>query len=264
MDMNIEFTRNLYGNDFKDIRIAVRERPSNLLRETEEQSLLVEKILYNPHSLVRFEEYRLLMEMCVHLHKMWTPNSILKVYFFRGFDEIPQKVLKIASEWSEHANIIFEKTDKIDEAQIRVSFDEPGSWSYIGTDALGVPIGLPTVNFGWLNNKTSEDEFRRVVLHEFGHILGLVHEHQSPSIKINWNKSYVYWYCKNYYNWDRMQTDINIINEYESTNTKFTTVDIESIMAYNIPPQFVIGVGSFPMNYNLSDQDKNFISQIYP
>ena len=47
------------------------------------------------------------------------------------------------------------------------------------------------MNFGWLTLNTDEREFRRAVLHEFGHVLGLVHEYQNPNADIPWNKAAV-------------------------------------------------------------------------
>ncbi len=47
-----------------------------------------------------------------------------------------------------------------------------GSWSYIGTDATRLPLESFTMNLGFIDRTT--------VLHEFGHALGLIHEHQSP------------------------------------------------------------------------------------
>ena len=47
-----------------------------------------------------------------------------------------------------------------------------GSWSYLGTDATRVPKESFTMNLGYVDRPT--------VLHEFGHSLGLIHEHQSP------------------------------------------------------------------------------------
>ena len=62
--------------------------------------------------------------------------------------------------------------------EIRISFEQPGSWSYIGTDALSIPDAYPTMNLGWLTINSKDAEIGRVVLHEFGHALhGVQHGH---------------------------------------------------------------------------------------
>ena len=76
------------------------------------------------------------------------------------------KVVAVWPEWSEHANIHFEHSKDLD-AEIRISFLQPGSWSYIGTDGLMVPLDKPTMNFGWLTPTTNDAEYQRVVLHEY-------------------------------------------------------------------------------------------------
>ena len=48
------------------------------------------------------------------------------------------------------------------------------------------------MNYGWLTPESAQDEVRRVVLHEFGHALGLIHEHQNPKGGgIEWNRDAV-------------------------------------------------------------------------
>ena len=37
------------------------------------------------------------------------------------------------------------------------------------------------MNYGWLEPDTSTREYQRVVRHEFGHALGMIHEHQNPA-----------------------------------------------------------------------------------
>ncbi|WP_437321271.1 matrixin family metalloprotease [Sorangium sp. So ce385] len=36
------------------------------------------------------------------------------------------------------------------------------------------------MNFGWLTLESTQADVESVVLHEFGHALGLIHEHQHP------------------------------------------------------------------------------------
>ena len=80
--------------------------------------------------------------------------------------------------------------------QVRIAFlPGQGSWSGVGTDALdesAFPKTDPTMNFGWLEDETDATGYERVVVHEFGHALGCVHEHQSPNEKLQWNVPKVY------------------------------------------------------------------------
>jgi len=264
--MKVEFTKELAGDAFRDIRIAVNERADNLLLESlsNEKKQLLEKIKTNPDYFLLFEEYGLLLEMAAQTKKLWKSNETLTVYFFGGQDNRTQRVLEIASIWSKHCSIKFKLTTKIEDAKIRVAFQAPSSWSYIGTDALGVPRNEPTINFGWLDDSLPEKDYKQVVLHEFGHALGLIHEHQSPAVKMKWNYTLVYWYFGEHHKWTRADVDRNLFQEFEKTSTQHSTLDKLSIMGYAIPPQFTTDGQEFPLNYDLSEMDKKYIGKLYP
>jgi len=94
------------------------------------------------------------------------------------------KVTNVIAEWTKCANVKFAQVDSPQSANIRITFDpSSGSWSYVAKDVKKVAKSLPTMNFGWLDDtpvaNTTANE-RGVILHEFGHALGLMHEHQSP------------------------------------------------------------------------------------
>lgn len=262
--MNIEIIKESSKN-WNDLRNALNERADNLLIEpTSDQRLLLEKVNNQQRLIQKVEEFQLITEMAAHIRKMWDRNSILKIFFFGGQNERTQKVLSFAAEWSIHCSISFVATNNINESNLRISFTPPFSWSVLGTDAKNISTRDATMNFGWLDNSTEDKEFKRVVLHEFGHVLGLLHEHQSPSITINWKKDFVYNHFRFNYNWDRATVDRNIFEEFEKTNTKFSAVDTESIMGYCIPPEFNYDNIGFPTNFELSEMDKQFIGTIYP
>ena len=67
-------------------------------------------------------------------------------------------------------------------AEIRIAFRQGnGSWSHLGTFCRQITDDdEPTMNYGWLTPDSDDVELRSVVLHEFGHALGLIHEHQNP------------------------------------------------------------------------------------
>ena len=57
-------------------------------------------------------------------------------------------------------------------SDIRVAFVQNGnSWSLIGRQALFAKSNEPTMNLGWLTDWTPDYEFKRTILHEFGHAL---------------------------------------------------------------------------------------------
>lgn len=264
--MKVEFTKELTGDAFIDIRLAVNERADNLLLEnlSDEKKRLLEKIQTRPEHIFRFEEFQPLLEMAAQTKKLWKSNRTLQVYFFDGQDARKRRVLEYASIWSQYCGITFQETARIADAKIRVAFQAPSSWSYIGTDALGVPRHEPTINFGWLDNNLPERDYKQVVLHEFGHALGLIHEHQSPAVRVRWNKPIVYWYFNVHHNWSQADVDRNLFQEFEKTSTQYSGLDRLSIMGYYIPPEFTVDGLEFPLNYDLSDMDKHYIGQLYP
>jgi len=91
------------------------------------------------------------------------------------------KVHSTMAEWSTYGNISFSFQQE-GTPQIRISFDpNGGSWSYVGNENSTIDHNKPTMNLGWLKGgDTISDSERGVILHEFGHVLGLLHEHQSP------------------------------------------------------------------------------------
>jgi hypothetical protein len=199
--------------------------------------------------------------------KLWPAHQrVLHVRFIGGDPRLHSRVGRIASQWMLHAHIKF-IFDNAPDAAIRVAFERGPSWSYLGTDALDplIDADAPTMNFGWFTPATPNDEVQRVVLHEFGHALGLVHEHQSPDADIPWDREAVYDYYAgppNY--WSRQQVDHNIFQRYSHDQANSSEFDPASIMLYPIPSQFTNGNFTVGWNRTLSATDRAFISQLYP
>jgi hypothetical protein len=202
--------------------------------------------------------------MAVLTGKKWKNGRTLHVRFLDGAQEVQAKVERYAKEWCKHANIglAFGIDPK---AEIRISFQQEGSWSYIGTDSLVVSAHQPTINFGWLNSETHEEGYSSVVIHEFGHALGCIHEHQSPDADIPWDKEAVYrYYMGPPNNWSKSDIDLNLFQRYSLEITQFTEFDPKSIMLYAIPNEHTIGDYEVGWNKELSEIDKTFIRTCYP
>lgn len=83
-------------------------------------------------------------------------------------------------DFSKQANISFSFISE-GTPQIRIGFDpNGGSWSFVGKENNSVEPGKPTMNLGWLSGDQITIDEQSVILHEFGHAIGLGHEHQSP------------------------------------------------------------------------------------
>lgn len=197
--------------------------------------------------------------------KMWKPGRTLKVRFLDGDTQVQETLMPYAHEWTKHANIKFEFGDDPN-AEIRISFKDAGSWSYLGTDCLGIAGNKPTMNFGWLTRSSAPSEYSRVVTHEFGHALALIHEHQNPAAEIPWNRDVVYAYYGGSPNfWTRTQVEVNLFRTYAREQTQFSDFDTGSIMLYPIPKEFVTDP-AFEVGWNreLSATDKEYIARLYP
>lgn len=191
----------------------------------------------------------------------WPTRITLKVQFLEGDPVIIDKVIQKAKIWQNHANVKFE-FGTFSDPDITISFDErSGSWSYIGVQSKKY---RPSMNFGWLTTATRDQEYERVVLHEFGHALGLIHEHQNPNGNpIKWNVKKTYQYYMHTQGWTEEDVDVNIFEKYKSTQLLSTTFDPLSIMLYEVPAALTLDRYSTKLNSTLSEKDKLLIKTIY-
>lgn len=194
----------------------------------------------------------------------WPVGSLITVRFLEGDAGLCQRVRAVAEEWTDLANLTFDFRTS-GPTDIRIAFMAGrGSWSYLGTMCQSIREPEPTMNFGWLTPTSSEDELRRVVLHEFGHALGLIHEHQNPKGGgIVWNRDAVIADLSGPpNNWNEATIEENMFKKYEGVVG--TNVDSRSIMMYPIPLAWTLDGTSADLNSELSETDKTFIVDNYP
>lgn len=196
--------------------------------------------------------------------KKWQNGRTLRVRHLGGDPNIHAKVERFAKAWEQFANLTFVFVQN-GNTDIRISYHlDNRSWSRLGTDALAFPQDVETMHYGWLHSGTTDEETRRTVVHEFGHALGMFHEHQHPDVVINWNKPVVYRYYMERLGWSKADVDQNLFMPRARADSQFDSYDPLSIMHYPVPPEFTTDGVSVGWNLVPSDADKRFIARAYP
>ncbi len=214
----------------------------------------------------------------------WRPGETIRVCFKSGSRGAHQRVMRIAREWMQFANITFDFEENGAPRRcggggpedIRIDFiDNNGWWSAYGTLSRQRDPSMNLQFFGVDTPRFSdgrpapEQELRRTILHEFGHALGLLHEHQSPAAgcdtEIDWEAAYR---MGRTMGWDREQVHAQLQAFTQIAEFNATEVDRKSIMHYSLPPElFRAGKSSrcwVPENNELSEVDRRFIAAMYP
>lgn len=208
-------------------------------------------------------------ELAVAKSWTWKAGQTLRVRFLDGTPDWHEKVKPYARQWLAYANLKMDFVDETDTdpAEIRISFNpRKPTRSCIGTLSGGMPQNKATMNF----QDPTADEFEGTVLHEFGHALGCVHEHQSPAGGISWNKNLIYlFYGIEPRNWSQDRVNREILYRYtdekvQEMKMQWSSYDRQSVMMYEIKPWMTSNGMSVKRCQKLSAWDKHFIVIAYP
>lgn len=217
------------------------------------------------------------------IEQRWEPGRALKVCFWGGTASARAKIARVADEWNGvGANIRLDfgpmtnpRTCNPSELiEIRVNFVAPRFYSLVGRQSItDVSMNQPSMN---LHNfhypaAVSDAEFRRLILHEFGHALGLMHEHQRLAdgcdAEFDWDRIQTYMTGRPYY-WSDDEVRKNLRPVAPRGQTFETPFDRSSIMLYAYPAQFYRrGRDSHcfvsPSPSDISESDKAAVRALY-
>lgn len=133
----------------------------------------------------------------------WTPGQVVRVAFLDGDAALHAKIVEATAQISEAANLTLDfghdpatgeyrrwtTSDTAHAADIRVSFDQGGYWSLVGTDSNDPTVGLPgdaaggragqrSLNLGGFTAALPA-RWAGTTRHEFLHALAFKHSHQN-------------------------------------------------------------------------------------
>jgi hypothetical protein len=193
----------------------------------------------------------------------WRTGQIITVALLNGTKEQEAAILAIAKEWEAHGNIKFEAADAA-RAMVRISLGKAdANYSLVGTDILQVKPSECTMQLDAALFGKKKDQFRKVVLHQFGHVLGMVHEFNPVDGGFQWDKPFI---ARTYNRAGWSATDIqqNIYGLYTHRITNGWRFDRSSIMHLGIALRHMNGGVPILNNYDISDGDKDWVSSRYP
>ncbi|KAK6535382.1 hypothetical protein TWF694_001843 [Orbilia ellipsospora] len=206
-------------------------------------------------------------KLAVYNNRRWLLEKIIPVKFLNGSEIMHQKVMQHASLWNEYSGVKFIFVSKEEEAYVKIGFGgDRTSWSLIGTNCKATGQNEESMHFGLLTEESSDMDYSRTVLHEFGHALGFVHEHQQPNaVGIKWNEKQVYLDCAAEMNWSEERVKEQILTPMSKNFVTGTNFDNLSIMLYPIRKSWILeATEDIPCQTTLSPLDILAVQKWYP
>lgn len=196
----------------------------------------------------------------------WPNGSVLRVVFMESVKpELRALIVSHMNAWNRRGtNIRF--VESVDNPQIRVTLARgAGLWSYVGRDCLYIPKGEPTMALEGMSMRTSAAEMTRVIRHEAGHALGMVHEHLRKEIVERLDPAKVIAYFVKWQGWDRQTVIDNVLTPLRQSDLISTRLpEPTSIMAYSIPASLTKDGRPIPGGSDITTLDARFAASIYP
>jgi hypothetical protein len=174
-----------------------------------------------------------------------------------------RKILAHCNAWGKTGNVRFRETKGA--GIIRIARQEgSGYWSYLGTDNLHIPASQQTMNLDSFTEHTPDSEFFRVVRHEAGHALSLVHEHQRKDVIRLLDPAKTIRVFRDLYGWDEATTRQQVLTPVSEQLLKATAADVRSIMAYQFGPECTKNGKPIPGGLDIDASDYALIAKVYP
>ncbi|MFD0697961.1 hypothetical protein ACFQZT_28200 [Paenibacillus sp. GCM10027628] len=177
--------------------------------------------------------------------------------------DLQARIISHMNAWDVTGNVRFSASSN--NPQVRISFENGGYWSYLGTDILLIPPDKATMNLQGFSMNTPESEFRRVVRHETGHTLGFPHEHLRAEIVNLIDPEKAIAYFKETYNWPPEKTKGQVLTPLDPNLLSETVAaDPNSIMCYGLPASIMKNGIAIAGGTDIVASDMEAVSLLYP
>lgn len=228
----------------------------------------------------------------------WNRQRVVTVAFQGGSDDLYSLIAQTASKWTSlggQLKLSFEDKpghyrqwttdDTSAAANIRIAFNngtDGGYWSLLGVLAKNAEANEPTMNFEgfpetlqkYFGGKNASEWVttyeHSTILHEFGHALGLSHEHFHPQCQKDLKMDSIITYLMGPPNsWTKEQARFNMDAEYykqvlgrlagslNSTLVTSRTTDQASVMLYLFPENYYLS-GVMSVCRPIGDSGKDY------
>lgn len=252
------------------------------------------------NSLLSFEDFGFALESALwkyhHSNSSSPPGPIqLGVGFIDDPYDMRDQIFSWIKNWtgSNAANLEFFPAS-LRQSHIRISFLTGQDSSALGAQALSIPKHAPTMHlssvgsdFGF-GTDWNVKNWKRIVLHEFGHAIGLRHEHLHPKAGINWkDDNEIARIELDTANWSRcrlyeqnnrrtslvresecldsIQLFITGTKTHTTSSIKVGSYDSKSIMVYPVKADWNFDGLVIDPAFELSQEDKAFVrDKLYP
>jgi hypothetical protein len=193
--------------------------------------------------------------------KFWANGRVINITFFNELSPgLKKRIETIIRQWEPTTNLTFTFDPDVP-GDIRIMTIGNYNESFVGTDALLIAQDEPTLS---LATSPEHPAFEAIVLHEFGHALGLDHEHQHPKANIPWDKPKVYEFYKTTNGWTEDEIDFNLFRLLPADDVIHGPYDKDSIMHYEIINDLTVGDWEVGFNTRISKLDRRNMRKAYP